>query len=230
MAADEQQQGRIRRLLGRVAPGLDALSRYQVSWLRSDIAAGLSVAAVALPVGTAYADLAGVPPVMGIYAAIFPPFACALFGSSRQMMIGPDAATCMMPAAALGPLAGGGRRALPGAPDRHDPDGRTDLRDHGSRQRVAHLCRCAVRPEPDPGVRAHVGWPLSSSPSSGGDPMRDVSVAGMKAVVSGAVCSAAGLRGWASSPCCTMIRHRVESTPMPAGQNADDLGYASPGA
>ncbi|MCK7576558.1 MAG: sulfate permease [Chromatiales bacterium] len=107
MAADKQQQGRIRRLLDRGAPGLDALSRYQLSWLPSDIAAGLSVAAVGLPVGIAYADLAGVPPVIGIYAAIFPLFAYALFGSSRQLMIGPDAATCIMLAAALGPLAGG---------------------------------------------------------------------------------------------------------------------------
>jgi high affinity sulfate transporter 1 len=107
MAADEQQQGRTRRLLGRVAPGLDAVSRYQVSWLPSDIAAGLSVAAIALPAGIAYADLAGVPPVIGIYAAIFPLFAYALFGSSRQLMVGPDAVTCMVLAAALGPLAGG---------------------------------------------------------------------------------------------------------------------------
>ncbi len=107
MVAAEPQHGRIRRVLGRVAPGLVAFSRYQASWLASDIAAGLSVAAVALPVGIAYADLAHVPPVMGIYAAIFPLFAYALFGSSRQLMIGPDAATCMMLAAALGPLAGG---------------------------------------------------------------------------------------------------------------------------
>jgi len=107
MAAAEQQQGWVRRLLAQVTPGLDSLSRYQVSWLQSDIAAGLSVAAVALPVGVAYADLARVPPVMGIYAAIFPLFAYALFGSSRQLIIGPDAATCMMLAAALGPLAGG---------------------------------------------------------------------------------------------------------------------------
>ncbi|SDW54287.1 SulP family inorganic anion transporter [Thiocapsa roseopersicina] len=107
MAVPEQHDNRIRRLVGRVAPGLDAFSRYRVSWLPGDIAAGLSVAAVALPVGIAYADLAGVPPVIGIYAAIFPLFAYALFGSSRQLIIGPDAATCMMLAAALGPLAGG---------------------------------------------------------------------------------------------------------------------------
>jgi MFS superfamily sulfate permease-like transporter len=107
MAAAEPQHNRIRRLVGRVAPGLDALSRYQVSWLPSDIAAGLSVAAIALPAGIAYADLVHVPPVIGIYAAIFPLFAYALFGSSRQLMVGPDAATCMVLAAALGPLAGG---------------------------------------------------------------------------------------------------------------------------
>jgi len=107
MAATEQQQGRIRRLLGQVAPGVDAFSHYQLSWLPSDIGAGLSVAAVALPVGIAYADLARVSPVIGIYPAIFPLFAYALFGSSRQLMIGPDAATCIMMASALGPLAGG---------------------------------------------------------------------------------------------------------------------------
>jgi MFS superfamily sulfate permease-like transporter len=87
--------------------GVEAFSRYRLMCLPVDIAAGLSVAAVALPVGIAYADLAGVPAIIGIYAAIFPLFAYALFGSSRQLMVGPDAATCMMMAAALGPLAGG---------------------------------------------------------------------------------------------------------------------------
>jgi MFS superfamily sulfate permease-like transporter len=95
------------RLAERVAPGLRDVSRYEAAWLRSDLAAGLSVAAVALPVGVAYADLAGVPAVIGVYAAIFPLFAYALFGSSRQLMTGPDAATCMPMAAAPGPLAGG---------------------------------------------------------------------------------------------------------------------------
>jgi high affinity sulfate transporter 1 len=107
MSTMESQRSGLRRFLGRIAPGLESLSRYEVSWLPNDIAAGLSVAAIGLPVGIAYADLAGVPPVVGIYAAIFPLFAYALFGSSRQLVIGPDAATCMMLAAALGPLAGG---------------------------------------------------------------------------------------------------------------------------
>jgi MFS superfamily sulfate permease-like transporter len=94
-------------LLYRLAPGLNTLAHYRPAWLPNDIAAGLSVAAVALPVGIAYADLAGVPAVIGMYAAIFPLFAYALFGSSRQLMVGPDAATCMMMAAAVGPLAAG---------------------------------------------------------------------------------------------------------------------------
>jgi high affinity sulfate transporter 1 len=84
-----------------------ALAGYRRSWLRHDVAAGVSVAAIALPVGIAYADLAGVPPVEGMYSAIFPLFAYALFGSSRQLMTGPDAATCILVAASLGPLAGG---------------------------------------------------------------------------------------------------------------------------
>ncbi len=98
---------KLRHLIGAIAPGLIALFAYQRAWLRFDIAAGLSVAAIALPVGIAYADLAGVPPVIGMYSAIFPLFAYALFGSSKQLMTGPDAATCIIVAAALGPLAGG---------------------------------------------------------------------------------------------------------------------------
>ena len=82
----------MRRFVGRVAPGVESLSRYRVALLPGDIAAGLSVAAVALPVGIAYADIAGVPAVIGMYSAIFPLFAYALFGSSRQLMTGPDAA------------------------------------------------------------------------------------------------------------------------------------------
>jgi high affinity sulfate transporter 1 len=97
----------LRHLIQTIAPGILALSGYRASWLLKDLAAGLSVAAIALPVGIAYADLAGVPPVIGMYSAIFPLFAYALFGSSRQLMTGPDAATCILVAATLGPLAGG---------------------------------------------------------------------------------------------------------------------------
>ena len=56
----------------RFAPGFEALLRYDRHWLHQDLLAGLSVAAIALPVGIAYADLAGVPAIIGIYSAIFP--------------------------------------------------------------------------------------------------------------------------------------------------------------
>ena len=94
-------------VLRRFAPGLETLLRYDRSWLPHDLGAGLSVAAIALPVGIAYAELAGVPTVVGMYSAIFPLLVYALFGSSRQLMVGPDAATCIMVAVILGTLAGG---------------------------------------------------------------------------------------------------------------------------
>jgi high affinity sulfate transporter 1 len=88
-------------------PGLRVLRTYQLEWLRSDLVAGLSVAAVALPIGIAYAQLAGFPPVVGIYSAILPPVAYALFGSSRQLIVNPDAAACAIVAATVAPLAAG---------------------------------------------------------------------------------------------------------------------------
>jgi sulfate permease, SulP family len=86
----------------RLAPGLAALARYDRRWLSKDVLSGISVAAIALPVGLAYADLAGVPAIVGIYSAIFPLFAYVLFGSSRQLIVGPDAATCLLVAASSG--------------------------------------------------------------------------------------------------------------------------------
>lgn len=93
--------------LGRYVPGIATFLHYRPADFRFDLIAGLSVAAVALPVGIAYAEIAGSPAVYGIYCALLPLLAYALFGSSRQLIIGPDAATCLMVAAALGPLAGG---------------------------------------------------------------------------------------------------------------------------
>jgi MFS superfamily sulfate permease-like transporter len=107
MSQHEHSHKNLRSLLRRIAPGLETLSRYDRSWLSHDLGAGLSVAAIALPVGIAYAELAGVPTVVGMYSAIFPLLAYALFGSSRQLMVGPDAATCIMVAASLGHLSGG---------------------------------------------------------------------------------------------------------------------------
>lgn len=93
--------------LSRLAPGLPALIGYQWRDFGHDLVAGLSVAAVALPVGIAYARLAGFSPVSGLYASILPLLAYAIFGSSRQLIVGPDSATCALIAAAIMPLAAG---------------------------------------------------------------------------------------------------------------------------
>ncbi len=79
---------------------------YQHEWLRADIVAGVSVAAVALPIAIAYSQLAGVPPVYGLYASLLPLVAYALLGSSRQLIVAPDAAVCTIVAAIVVPLAG----------------------------------------------------------------------------------------------------------------------------
>jgi MFS superfamily sulfate permease-like transporter len=70
--------------LGRIAPGIPDLLRYRLTDLPYDLTAGLAVAAVALPVGVAYAQLAGFDPVVGLYSSILPLFAYALFGTSRH--------------------------------------------------------------------------------------------------------------------------------------------------
>jgi len=105
-ASSQNAEGWIQRL-SRVAPGLPELLTYHRADLPSDIIAGLSVAAVALPVGVAYAQLAGFRPEVGLYASVLPLAAYALFGTSRQLIVGPDAATCTLVAAAVGPLASG---------------------------------------------------------------------------------------------------------------------------
>jgi high affinity sulfate transporter 1 len=88
-------------------PGLADLRAYRREWLPADVLAGLSVAAIQVPTAIAYAVLAGFSPEVGLYASVLPLVAYALFGSSRQLIVGPDSATCAMVAAALIPLAGG---------------------------------------------------------------------------------------------------------------------------
>jgi high affinity sulfate transporter 1 len=90
-----------------IAPGLAILLKYKWSDLPADAIAGLSVAAVALPVGVAYAQLAGFNPAVGLYSSILPLLAYAVFGTSRQLIVGPDAATCALVAAAIAPMAAG---------------------------------------------------------------------------------------------------------------------------
>lgn len=82
-------------------PVFKSLAGYRPSWLSSDIAAGLAVAAVGLPSAIAYPAIVGLPPETGIYASIAPPIAYAIFGPSRQLIVGPDAATMTVLAAVV---------------------------------------------------------------------------------------------------------------------------------
>jgi high affinity sulfate transporter 1 len=87
-------------------PVLASLAGYQPAWIRGDLAAGLAIAAVGLPTAIAYPAIAGLPPETGLYASIAPLVAYAVFGPSRQLIVGPDAATITVMAAVLAAMPG----------------------------------------------------------------------------------------------------------------------------
>ena len=82
----------------------DSLRGYQRAWLRTDILAGITLAAVAIPETMGYTSIAGTPIVTGIYTIIFPTVIFALLGSSRLLVVGADSATAAILAAGLGGL------------------------------------------------------------------------------------------------------------------------------
>lgn len=87
---------------------LASLRGYRRSWLRADLVAGLTVWAVLVPESLAYATIAGVPPVVGLYAAVASLLLYALIGSSRHLVVGPMSATAALSAAIVAGFAGGG--------------------------------------------------------------------------------------------------------------------------
>lgn len=97
------------RLLRRLLPFLAWRRQLDAATLRTDLLAGVSVALVAIPQALAYAQLAGLPAYVGLYASLLPSIVAALFGSSPQLNTGPVALTSLLTAAALAPL------ALPGS-------------------------------------------------------------------------------------------------------------------
>jgi high affinity sulfate transporter 1 len=90
-----------------ILPGLAQFRGYQRDWLRGDVVAGLTVAAYLVPQVMAYATVAGLPPVVGLWAALVPLAVYAVLGSSQQLSVGPESTTALMTATALGPLAAG---------------------------------------------------------------------------------------------------------------------------
>ena len=93
--------------LMRWVPGLAVFRDYRREWLSADLLAGVSVCVVMIPSVIAYAGLMGLPPQHGLYAALVPLLVYPFFGSSRQVIVGPDIAISLLIASAIAPLAGG---------------------------------------------------------------------------------------------------------------------------
>lgn len=92
-------------MLRRLIPLVSTLAGYKREWLKGDISAGLTVGIMLIPQGMAYAMIAGLPPIYGLYASFVPLIAYALLGGSRQLGVGPVAMDSLLVAAAIGPLA-----------------------------------------------------------------------------------------------------------------------------
>jgi high affinity sulfate transporter 1 len=93
-----------RRRLSRLVPGVGIVATYQREWLTKDIVAGVVLSTLLVPQGMAYAALAGLPPITGLYTSVLCLLAYALFGPSRILVLGPDSALGPMIAATILPL------------------------------------------------------------------------------------------------------------------------------
>ena len=91
--------------LKRLIPILEWLPNYNKSRFRGDFIAGITVAIILIPQGIAYALIAGLPPIYGLYCALIPQIVYAIFGSSRQVAIGPVAMDSLIVAAGVSTLA-----------------------------------------------------------------------------------------------------------------------------
>ena len=99
--------------LMRWLPGLAVFRDYRREWLSADLLAGVSVCMVMIPSVIAYAALMGLPPQHGLYAALVPLLVYPFFGSSRQVIVGPDIAISLLIASAIVPLAAGNPSRAP---------------------------------------------------------------------------------------------------------------------
>ncbi|WP_306364208.1 SulP family inorganic anion transporter [Nocardia sp. CC227C] len=91
----------------RFLPGLEQFRGYERAWLRPDVVAGVTVAAYLVPQVMAYATVAGLPPVTGLWAILGPLAVYVFLGTSRQLSVGPESTTALLTAVALAPLAAG---------------------------------------------------------------------------------------------------------------------------
>jgi SulP family sulfate permease len=89
-------------------PILEWLPKYNKTLFKGDLSAGLTVGVMLIPQGMAYAMLAGLPPIYGLYASIFPLIIYAIFGTTRQLAVGPVAMDSLLVAAGVGAIATAG--------------------------------------------------------------------------------------------------------------------------
>ena len=99
-----ERQGNFSDRVRRCFPIIEWLPSYKKQWLSSDLIAGTTLAAFTIPEAIAYSDLAGMPPQAGLYACIAAPILYTLFGTSRQLAVGPTSAVSVLVASALGAL------------------------------------------------------------------------------------------------------------------------------
>ena len=92
-------------MIERIFPAYQWIRSYKLGYLKSDGLAGLTVAIMLVPQGMAYAMLAGLPPVIGLYASTLPIIVYAMFGSSRHLAVGPVAVLSLLVFAANSPIA-----------------------------------------------------------------------------------------------------------------------------
>ncbi|GGK55789.1 MULTISPECIES: SulP family inorganic anion transporter [Flavobacteriaceae] len=86
-------------------PILDWLPNYKKAWFKGDLEAGLTVGIMLIPQGIAYAMIAGLPPIYGLYTAMIPQIVYAIFGTSRQLAVGPVAMDSLIVASGVAALA-----------------------------------------------------------------------------------------------------------------------------
>src|SRR4026208_2292482 len=87
-------------------PGARAIASYRAAWVRADGVAGRVLSSLLVPQGMAYAELAGLPPITGLYTSVLCLIGYALFGPSRILALGPDSSLGPMIAATILPLVG----------------------------------------------------------------------------------------------------------------------------
>jgi high affinity sulfate transporter 1 len=103
-AGPAQDRRRAGRALRRLVPGLGVIASYQRKWLAADIVAGVVLTTLLVPQGMAYAELAGLPPITGLYTSVMCLLGYAAFGPSRILVLGPDSSLGPMIAATILPL------------------------------------------------------------------------------------------------------------------------------